>query len=113
MTRQRTAAIALAVAFIATLGLAAVLLVGPAPADAYASAFDVWAAKNRPDTAILVVRKAGSTVSSRGYQVSPDSPSLIGSMSKAITGACIATPCARRKTLLHHPDARGAVRILP
>ncbi len=91
MTRQRIAVAALAVALVAALGLAAVLLVGRKQADAYASMFDAWAASNRPDTAILVVRKAGRTVSARGYQVGADSPSLIGSMSKAITGACIAT----------------------
>ncbi len=82
---------ALAVALVAALGLAAVLLVGRKPADPYGATFDAWAAKSRPDTAIMVVRKAGQIVSARGHRVRPDSHSFIGSMSKAITGACVAT----------------------
>jgi CubicO group peptidase (beta-lactamase class C family) len=76
--------------FLLALGLA-VLPAAAQQVDAYGAMFDQWAAKSRADTAILVVRKAGRTVSSRGYRVRPDSLSLIGSMSKPITGACIAT----------------------
>src|SRR5262249_1417950 len=77
-----------------------------APADTYASMFDAlfdtWAVKSQPDTAILVVRKAGK-VFARGHGVRPDSLSLIGSMSKPITAACIATLLRDGKLLFTTP----------
>ncbi len=59
--------------------------------DAYAAVFDAWVKKHRPTTAILVVRRQGKTVFLKGHGVDPRAPSFIGSMSKAITGACVAT----------------------
>ena len=44
-----------------------------------------------PKTAILVVRRGGKTVFAKGYGADPQKPTLIASLSKAITGACIAT----------------------
>ncbi len=58
---------------------------------AYAAAFDAWRAANDPQTAILVVRRGGKTVFARAHNTDANGPSLIGSMSKAITGACVAT----------------------
>src|SRR6185369_10072440 len=64
----------------------------PAPApslpntpDAYRIVFDGWVAEHRPDTAILVVRRNGRTVAVHGHKVDANAPTLIGSMSKAIT----------------------------
>ena len=59
--------------------------------DAYAAAFDAWIAKHRPATAIAAVRRHGETVFLKGHNADPRAPSLIGSMSKPITGVCIAT----------------------
>jgi CubicO group peptidase (beta-lactamase class C family) len=62
-----------------------------AEANSYAAAFDTWRAANDPQTAILVVRRGGKTVFVRGHNTDASGPTLIGSMSKAITGACVAT----------------------
>ena len=45
----------------------------------------------RAETAILVVRRGGKTVFAKGHGADPHKPTLIASLSKAITGACIAT----------------------
>src|SRR5712671_1997180 len=58
---------------------------------AYAAAFDAWRAANDPQTAILVVGHGGKTVFARAHNTDANGPSLIGSMSKAITAVCVAT----------------------
>jgi CubicO group peptidase (beta-lactamase class C family) len=63
----------------------------PQVSNAYEQAFDAWIAKHRPTTAIAAVRRNGKTIFLRGQGTDPRAPSLIGSMSKPITGACIAT----------------------
>jgi CubicO group peptidase (beta-lactamase class C family) len=63
----------------------------PAQEAAYAAAFDAWLGANDPLTAILVVGRGGKTVFSRAHNTDVSEPSLIGSMSKAITAACVAT----------------------
>ena len=69
----------------------------PAPAglpdtvQAYQIVFDAWVKKHRPQTGVVVVRRQGKTVFARGHAVDPHALSLIGSMSKPITGACIGT----------------------
>jgi CubicO group peptidase (beta-lactamase class C family) len=62
----------------------------PATADAYAIVFDQWVARRKPASAILVVRRGGTTVSLNGHNADPQKPTLIASLSKPITGACIA-----------------------
>jgi CubicO group peptidase (beta-lactamase class C family) len=57
----------------------------------YTTVFDAWRAANDPQSTILVVRRGGKTVASRGYNADPAGPTLIDSMSKAITAACTAT----------------------
>jgi CubicO group peptidase (beta-lactamase class C family) len=57
----------------------------------YTTVFDAWRAANDPQSAVLVVRRGGKTVASRGYNADPAGPTLIDSMSKAITAACTAT----------------------
>jgi CubicO group peptidase (beta-lactamase class C family) len=72
-------------------------IVTPAPSAAplkeagYAAAFDAWRLANDPQTAILVVGRGGKTVFARGHNADASGPSLIGSMSKAMTAARAAT----------------------
>ena len=75
-------------------------LVGPAAAQqrdppgtpaAYGAVFDQWVARRAPKTAILVVRRDGKMVFAKGHNIDPVEPTLIASLSKPITGACIAT----------------------
>jgi len=63
----------------------------PDTVDAYGIVFNQWVKDYEPKTAILVVRRGGKTVYARGYSADPQKPTLIASLSKAITGACIAT----------------------
>jgi CubicO group peptidase (beta-lactamase class C family) len=63
----------------------------PEAASGYVAAFDAWRATRQPKTAILAVRRGGETVFARGYNADPNQPTLIGSLSKAITAACVAT----------------------
>jgi CubicO group peptidase (beta-lactamase class C family) len=58
---------------------------------AYAAAFDAWRAANDPQTAILVVARRGEPVFARAHNADANGPSFIGSMSKAVTAACVAT----------------------
>jgi CubicO group peptidase (beta-lactamase class C family) len=59
--------------------------------DAYGVAFNQWAKNREPKTAILVIRRGGKTVFAKGYGADPAAPTLIASLSKAITGVCMAT----------------------
>lgn len=63
----------------------------PETAEAYGMVFDRWVKNREPKTAILVVRRGRKTVFARGYGADPQNPTLIASLSKAITGACVAT----------------------
>jgi CubicO group peptidase (beta-lactamase class C family) len=92
-------ALALAL-MIGLLGLAAAQPSRHAPSAAvpgqtleatYAAAFDAWRAASDPLTAILVVAHRGKPIFARAHNADAEGPSFIGSMSKAITGACVAT----------------------
>ncbi len=68
----------------------------PAPSasaqeTAYTAAFDVWRAANDPETAILVVGRGGNPIFASAHNTDANGPSFIGSMSKAVTAACVAT----------------------
>jgi CubicO group peptidase (beta-lactamase class C family) len=63
----------------------------PNTVDRYRAVFDDWVAKHDPKSAILVVRRAGRTVFMRGHGADPAKPTMIASLSKPITGACVAT----------------------
>jgi CubicO group peptidase (beta-lactamase class C family) len=90
MTRlSHTSASALAVA--TAIALYAGALHAEPPADFYGTAFDAWVTKYRPATAVAAVRRDGETIFLKGHNADPSAPSLVGSMSKPITGACIAT----------------------
>jgi CubicO group peptidase (beta-lactamase class C family) len=75
--------------------VAALALVRAAPAaaqaSAYADAFDAWVTKHWPATAIVVVRRQGQTIFRKGHNADPRAPLITSSLSKAITGVCIAT----------------------
>jgi CubicO group peptidase (beta-lactamase class C family) len=89
MTRlSHTLASALTIA--TGLALAAALHAEPL-AGFYGNAFNAWAAKYRPATAVAAVRRDGETIFLKGHNADPHAPSLIGSMSKPITGVCTAT----------------------
>lgn len=90
MTRlSHTLASALPIA--TAIALIAGMLHAEPLADFYGKAFDAWVAKHRPATAVAAVRRDGETIFLSGHNADPRAPSLIGSMSKPITGACVAT----------------------
>jgi CubicO group peptidase (beta-lactamase class C family) len=57
----------------------------------YGAVFDQWVARREPNIAILVVRRGGRTVFARGHGADPMKSTMIASLSKPITGACVAT----------------------
>jgi CubicO group peptidase (beta-lactamase class C family) len=63
----------------------------PNTVDRYGVVFDDWVARWRPQTAVLAVRRDGKTVFMKGHNVDPQKPTMIASLSKPITGACVAT----------------------
>jgi CubicO group peptidase (beta-lactamase class C family) len=63
----------------------------PDTVDRYGMVFDDWVARHQPKSAILVVRRGGKTVFTRGHNADPLQPTMIASLSKPITGACVAT----------------------
>ena len=95
------AGVTLAVAMLAGLGVPATAQTiasadhdVPAPvtgAARYGAVFDQWVAKHQPHNAVLVVRRDGQTVFAKGEGADPMQPTMIASLSKPITGACVAT----------------------
>jgi len=63
----------------------------PDTVDRYGMVFDDWVARHQPKSAVLVVRRGGKTVFTRGLNADPLKPTMIASLSKPITGACVAT----------------------
>jgi CubicO group peptidase (beta-lactamase class C family) len=63
----------------------------PNTPDAYRVLFDAAVQLHRFDSAILVVRRDGRLVAQHGHKTDASGHSLIGSMSKPITAAAIAT----------------------
>jgi CubicO group peptidase (beta-lactamase class C family) len=63
----------------------------PDTAARYGAVFDQWVARREPNNAILVVRRDGRTVFAKGHGADPMKPVMIASLSKPITGACVAT----------------------
>jgi CubicO group peptidase (beta-lactamase class C family) len=63
----------------------------PNTPDLYRIIFQNAVKKHKFDTAILVIRRDGRTVTKLGHNTDADGPSLIGSMSKPITAVAIAT----------------------
>ena len=80
--------------------------------DAYGKVFDEWVKQREPKTAILVVRRGGKTVFAKGHSADPCKPTLIASLSKPITGACIGTLVRDGKLSVHHAAARCAGAVL-
>jgi CubicO group peptidase (beta-lactamase class C family) len=69
----------------------------PSTPDAYTQVFDQWVGRRKPESAILAVRRNGETVSVNGHRTDPQQATLIASLSKPITGACIATLMREKK----------------
>src|SRR4029079_3569647 len=63
----------------------------PDTVERYGMVFDDWVARRHPKTAILVVRRGGKDVFTKGFNADPLKPTMIASLSKPITGACVAT----------------------
>jgi len=63
----------------------------PGGVSRYGTVFDQWVAKRGPQRAILVVRRGGRTVFAKGVGTDPTQPTMVASLSKPITGACVAT----------------------
>ena len=63
----------------------------PSTPAAYGIVFDQWVARRAPKTAIVAIRRDGKTLAVNGHHADPNEPTLIASLSKPITGACIAT----------------------
>jgi CubicO group peptidase (beta-lactamase class C family) len=86
----RRAAAALLAALIASPAAAQPAL--PETVDAFDVAFRVWHEKHRSGPAVLAISYQGRLVLARGYGgAHADSRMHIGSLSKAITAACVAT----------------------
>lgn len=64
----------------------------PETPEAFTRALAAWAAKHKVERAVIVVRRGRRVVHQAGIGgADPSSPVLLASLSKAITGACIAT----------------------
>jgi CubicO group peptidase (beta-lactamase class C family) len=63
----------------------------PDTPEAYGIVFDAWLAQHRASTAVVVVRRGGRTVFLKGHGSDPEKPTLLASLSKMITGVCLAT----------------------
>ncbi|WP_342360333.1 serine hydrolase domain-containing protein [Terrarubrum flagellatum] len=63
----------------------------PDSADAYRIAADQWIERYKPATLALLVKRGGRIVYARNEKKSVDEPTLLGSLSKMITGVCVAT----------------------
>ena len=84
----------------------------PDTAARYGVVFDQWVTRRDPNHAILVVRRDGKTVFAKVHGADPLKPAMIASLSKAITGACVATLIRDGKLVLHDAAARCAVAVL-
>jgi CubicO group peptidase (beta-lactamase class C family) len=70
---------------------AAAPLVLPDGPDAYRIAADEWLKRHKPASFVLAVKRGGRIVHQQAQGASADQPTLIASLSKMITGLCVAT----------------------
>jgi CubicO group peptidase (beta-lactamase class C family) len=67
----------------------------PAPAlytgTTLEAVFNEWVERRQPKSAVLVLRRGGKTIFQKGHDADPAKPTFIASMTKSITGACVAT----------------------
>ena len=97
MNRRAIAVSIFALGFVALAGVAVHRAAAqpanalPDTVEAYGAVFDQWVKAREPKTAILAIRRGGKNVFAKGYGADPQKPTLIASLSKAITGACVAT----------------------
>jgi len=70
-----------------------------------------WAAKHKVERAVIVVRRGGRVVQRAGIGgADPSSPVLLASLSKAITGACVATLVRDGRLGLDWPLSKALAR---
>ena len=68
------------------------MVIKPSPSDAYTQVLTTWVEKHKVRRAILIVRRDGRIVHQAAIGgADPNAPVLLASLSKAVTGACIAT----------------------
>jgi CubicO group peptidase (beta-lactamase class C family) len=106
---------------LALLGSAAVAWPGTVlaqqPAGARPEAFTqvlvAWAAKHRIRAATIIVRRQGQIVHQAGLGgADPNAPVLLASLSKAITGACIATLVRDGKLSFETPVSKALAKFI-
>lgn len=91
---RRTASLALAALLLAPAAASAQPANAqplPDSADAYRIAADRWIARHKPETAVILVKRGGRVVYARGERTDAAQPTLLASLSKMITGVCVAT----------------------
>ena len=71
-----------------------------------------WMAKHRIERASIIVRRAGETVLQDGIGEDPRAPVLLASLSKAITGACIATLVRDGKLTFETPVSKALAKFI-
>jgi dienelactone hydrolase len=80
--------------------------------ETYTSVLTAWAEKHKVKRAIIVVRRDGRVVHQGAVGgADPAAPVLLASLSKAITGACIATLVRDGKTGFDWPLSRALARF--
>ena len=79
--------------------------------EAFTSTLAAWAAKHKVEKAVIVVRRRGRIVHQAGIGgADPSSPVLLASLSKAVTGACIAILVRDGKLGLDWPLSRALAK---
>jgi len=71
-----------------------------------------WMAKHRIERASITVRRAGETVHQAGIGEDPKAPVLLASLSKAITGACVATLVRDGKLTFETPVSTALAKFI-
>lgn len=87
-------------------------LAPPDTPEAFTRALVAWSAKHKIKQASIVIRRGGRIVHQAGTGGGdPSSPVLLASLSKAITGACIATLVRNRKLGLDWPLSKALTKF--
>lgn len=83
----------------------------PGATEVFTRTLATWAAKHKVEKAIIVVRRDGRVVHQAGIGgADPSAPVLLASLSKAITGACVATLVRDRKLALDWPLSKALAK---
>lgn len=83
----------------------------PNTAEVFTRTLDAWATKHKVEKATIVVRRNGRVVHQAGFGgADPSSTVLLASLSKAITGACVATLVRDGKLGLDWPLSKALAK---